>query len=329
VALLAPVAFYAAEARMVFLFPAAIDGSRQPFAEAWSLTGRAGGTVAVMRVVIVLACVMVLGGLAGRGFVRSWCLGCLAVCVWYEMVLARDAARSTGRLELANAGRLRVREESVGPLGLPRPVRLLYASDLHLGHWWTRGVAGEIVELAARVRPDAILLGGDLADSGRGVGPLGTLVRQLSGVCPVYAVPGNHDRRAGMARVRECARSAGAVWLDERIAQIGSIELHGNVVARGSHRRARVLVAHDPRVFARAADAEFDLVLAGHLHGGQCVLVTVGGRHYPGALLSRWTGPRFACDGERRATLLVSAGAADTLPVRWNCPREVLLCTLS
>src|SRR5262249_39569123 len=77
-------AFYAVEARMVFLFPLAADGRARPFREAGRWTGRAGGTPAGMAVVQPLAAVMLFGGLAGRGFVRSWCLGCLAVCLWYE-----------------------------------------------------------------------------------------------------------------------------------------------------------------------------------------------------------------------------------------------------
>jgi predicted MPP superfamily phosphohydrolase len=38
-----------------------------------------------------------------------------------------------------------------------------------------------------------------------------------------------------------------------------------------------------------------------------------------------WTGLRFELGG---TTLLVSRGAADTLPARFRCPREVLLCEL-
>jgi predicted MPP superfamily phosphohydrolase len=69
--------------------------------------------------------------------------------------------------------------------------------------------------------------------------------------------------------------------------------------------------------------AGYDLVLAGHLHGGQCVLASCGGMLYPAAWFHRWHGLRFA---EAGATLLVSRGAADTFPFRFNCPREVLLC---
>jgi hypothetical protein len=85
--------FYAIEAQFVFLFPLALDGERTPFRAAWAWTRRAGGTLAVMRVVLPLAAVMLFGGLLGRGFVRCWCLGCLAVCLWYEAV---GAGRRSG-----------------------------------------------------------------------------------------------------------------------------------------------------------------------------------------------------------------------------------------
>jgi hypothetical protein len=78
--------FYAVEAQGVFLFPVALDGSSKPFREARRWTVRAGGTLRVMATVMPIAATMLSGGFVGRGFVRSWCLGCLAVCVWYEDV---------------------------------------------------------------------------------------------------------------------------------------------------------------------------------------------------------------------------------------------------
>ena len=83
-AVLAVPVFYAVEAQMVFLFPLALDGSIRPFREARRWTRRAGGTLNVMRIVLPLALTMLSGGFLRRGFVRSWCLGCLAVCLWYE-----------------------------------------------------------------------------------------------------------------------------------------------------------------------------------------------------------------------------------------------------
>ncbi len=84
---IAPVAvliFYAVEAQMVFVFPAAIDGAERPFVKARALTLKAGGTLTVMSTVVPIAVSMLSGGFAGRGFIRSWCIGCLAVCVWYD-----------------------------------------------------------------------------------------------------------------------------------------------------------------------------------------------------------------------------------------------------
>ena len=86
VALLVIPAFYAVEAQMVFLFPLALDESPTLYRKARALTVEAGGTLAVMATVLPLAGVMLFGGLTGGGFVRSWCLGCLAICLWYERV---------------------------------------------------------------------------------------------------------------------------------------------------------------------------------------------------------------------------------------------------
>ena len=87
-ALCAAPLFYAVEAHGVFLFPVAIDGYTRPFCTARLWTVRAGGTLHVMTIVMPIAVGMLCGGLAGRGFRRSWCLGCLAICIWYEALRA-------------------------------------------------------------------------------------------------------------------------------------------------------------------------------------------------------------------------------------------------
>ncbi|MGE0490789.1 MAG: hypothetical protein AB7S38_16400 [Vulcanimicrobiota bacterium] len=84
---LVPLAFYAVEAQFVFLFPLVLDGSPTPVKDSLALTARAGGTIQVMATVVPIACVMLFGGFVGQGFVRCWCVGCLAVVLWYEDVL--------------------------------------------------------------------------------------------------------------------------------------------------------------------------------------------------------------------------------------------------
>jgi predicted MPP superfamily phosphohydrolase len=324
--------FYAIEAQMVFLFPLALDGSARPFREARRWTRRAGGTLAVLRVVLPLAATMLFGGFLGRGFVRSWCLGCLAVCLWYEHLRqlpgpeSSSAARPFGLLEFGAFRLPGVRHERIA-WNMARPLRLLYASDLHLGHWWTGRVPEHLLLLARRTSPDLILLGGDLIDRPCALESLRSLLRALTDVAPVHAIAGNHDVRAGLAAVRAAIRTAGAHWLPDRAVEHPlriEAELSPTHDAPSSL-RPRILCAHAPAIFPAAVDAGYRLVLAGHLHGGQCVLATRRGKQYPAAWFHCWHGLRFH---RGDAVLLVSRGMADTFPFRFNCPREVLLCEI-
>lgn len=79
-----PFAFYGIEAQMVFLFPAVLDGTPEPFRASRRWTVQAGGTLRVMSAVMPIAAVMLFGGFFGQGFLRSWALGCLAIVIWYE-----------------------------------------------------------------------------------------------------------------------------------------------------------------------------------------------------------------------------------------------------
>jgi predicted MPP superfamily phosphohydrolase len=268
---------------------------------------------------------MLFGGLVGRGFLRCWCLGCLAVCLWYEDLRSPPPAkrRSWFPLEWSGSRPLLVRQEHVH-LGLARPLRVLYASDLHLGRWWTRKIPTQLSHAAQETVPDLILLGGDLADNRQGLPALRECVRALSAVAPVHAIPGNHDERPGLAEVRAAVEANGGHWLPDRPIE-SPLRIDGRIDP-AAHAGPRLLCAHHPGDFPAAAAAGYALMLAGHLHGGQCVLATHRGHLYPAAWIYRWHGLRFAQDG---AMLLVSRGAGDTFPLRFNCPREVILCTIT
>jgi predicted MPP superfamily phosphohydrolase len=167
-------------------------------------------------------------------------------------------------------------------------------------------------------------LGGDLIDRRRALPAMQQCIRELAKLAAVGAIPANHDARVGLPVIRAAVKSAGGRWLPEHPFE-GPVRIDGTV-ARAPAGVPRILCAHSPRVFPAAVRAGYRLVLAGHLHGGQCVLATVNDRLYPAAWFDRWHGLRFI---ERGTLLLVSRGVADTFPVRFNCPREVILCALS
>ncbi len=245
--------------------------------------------------------------------------------------------------EFWNRGPLLLREERVTSRAATQGSAawtLLYASDLHLTA--RRGARFEsllaaLVDQTRAARPDVVLLGGDLVDSRAGSEALAECVRRLAEFAPVAAVAGNHDAAAGLASVRAAVGAGGGHWLHDAplaLASGGRRPLLCAAVADDAAEATaaldasalRVLVGHHPNAAAAAARGGFDVAFAGHLHGGQCVLWQRGTHLYPGAFFSRWNGLRFALGS---ATLLVSRGVADTLPVRFRCPREVVRCQLT
>jgi len=88
------VTFYSVELRLLFVFPLALEGERAPFSASHQLVASTQSQAIATTRLISIAARMLFGGLVGRGFVRSWCVGCLAVVLWYEE--ARRAAEVSG-----------------------------------------------------------------------------------------------------------------------------------------------------------------------------------------------------------------------------------------
>ena len=201
--------------------------------------------------------------------------------------------------------------------------RLLFVSDLHLRKSGPRHIVDGLLAIASRESPDAILLGGDLVEWFSGLAALQSLVERMSIVAPVFAVAGNHDRWVGARSVRAAVIAGGGRWLEDAPCPLtGECSIYGSQKQILQPATRHLLCAHHPAAPAHP----FDLTLSGHLHGGQFVFCQRRGRFFPGALLYRWNGLRFD-DGHGR-TLLVSRGVQDTLPLRWNCPREALIVAI-
>jgi predicted MPP superfamily phosphohydrolase len=224
-------------------------------------------------------------------------------------------------LEMGSRGRLHIREVVI-PCG--SRATLLYASDLHLSPWAAH-VGQQLVEVVRTTQPDVVLLGGDMVDFESGLPLLASLICRLKTTSPIYAIPGNHDAYVGLDKVKRCVETAGAFWLKQVQLASGSIQVDATIHERCNHATFRILCAHDPADFPAARRCGYDLVLAGHLHGGQCILFERNKCWYPGRWFFRWNGSHFRENGTE---MLVSRGMNDTLPLRWNCPREVIVCRL-
>lgn len=115
---------------------------------------------------------------------------------------------------------------------LRRDRRLVFLSDLHSNEFGPGN--RELTAAIFRIRPDAVLVGGDMMvtrDNGRGdtCVPL-ALIRELSARLPVYCGNGNHENRMAWRRpicgnlyeeYRDALISMGVIYLDDKSAPLG------------------------------------------------------------------------------------------------------------
>jgi len=208
------------------------------------------------------------------------------------------AGAATATALRAAAGDVRVVEVPVRLERLPAALSgftLAQISDLHVGLTIGERHVRQVVEATNALRPDAIVITGDLVD-GR-VADLRRateLLARLAAPQGVYFVTGNHEYYSGVRPwLAELARYGirplgnGRVSLGDRGPGGSSFDLAGvddwsvarahdgrwpaldAALAGRDPDRSLVLLAHQPRGVAEAVRAGVELQLSGHTHGGQ------------------------------------------------------------
>jgi predicted MPP superfamily phosphohydrolase len=184
-----------------------------------------------------------------------------------------------------------VREHEVSLTGLP-PERdglvLVQLSDLHLGNLLGRRWLSGLVEQVNQLRPDLVVLVGDVVDGNvRRVEALQPELQQLRAPLGVWAVTGNHEFYAGADRCVKLFERAGFQVLRDRAeavapglvvagvddltarAQYGDASPPLEQLLRHRPSGATILLSHSPWQAETAAAAGVGLMLSGHTHNGQ------------------------------------------------------------
>jgi predicted MPP superfamily phosphohydrolase len=222
-------------------------------------------------------------------------------------------------------------------------LRIVHLADLHMSGRLTRAFFRHIVEVTNRCEADIVAITGDLIECDDCLDWITDTLGVLKAASGVYYVLGNHDRRVSETRLHAALSSAGLIHLGGRAL---TIAIRGtNVILAGNelpwYRPAadfsrcpqhdayglplRIALAHSPDQFDWACENDVDLMLAGHVHGGQVCLPILGPITAPSVYGVRYAAGTF-CKG--KTAMHVSRGTSSLTPIRWRCPPEIAVLTL-
>ena len=265
-----------------------------------------------------------------------------------NLVLATPfAALSYGAL----IGRLdfRVREVDVPVPGLPAGLdglRLLHLSDIHLSAFLSERELARVIDAANGLRPHLAVVTGDLISEFGD--PIDACIRQLARLktdASVLACMGNHERYAEVEDYTQAAAArAGITFLRGESLPVffGKSRLyvagvdyqplfHRDKYLRGADRlvmpgETNILLSHNPDVFPVAARQGYNLVLAGHTHGGQVSVEILDHAINPARFLTPYVYGLYRL-GPAAAYVTRGIGTIG-IPARIGAPPEISLLRL-
>ena len=193
----------------------------------------------------------------------------------------------------------------------PPTHRLVHFTDVH--HKGDREYLVSVVDQVNALAPDFVCFTGDIIEDGKF---LGEALEILSGVkAPMFGVPGNHDywSRVSFAPIYKCFGASGGEWLTDGHREIGGgkIKLFGASCRYVNQARLpldpqakNILLMHYPAWAKKLVGQEFDLMLAGHSHGGQVriqfygsIILPYGVDEYDMGLFQTPAGPLYVNPG--------------------------------
>jgi predicted MPP superfamily phosphohydrolase len=217
-------------------------------------------------------------------------------------------------------------------------LKILHVSDLHFNGTPDRAFYVHVVDRCRLWEPDILALTGDYVDTDAHHRWILPILGRLRYSSAAFAVLGNHDHWRDPVRVRRRLRRAGMRVLGNAWQ---AVELRGQSLIAIGHEGPwfapppdlsacppegfRLCLSHTPDNIGWARQHRIDLVLAGHVHGGQIRLPVIGSIFVPSKYSRRYDAGTF---DEPPTVMHVSRGLAGEHALRYNCRPEVTLLVL-
>jgi predicted MPP superfamily phosphohydrolase len=215
---------------------------------------------------------------------------------------------------------------------------ILHLSDLHLCGTPDRDFYRVVMDRCNEWEPDLVAVTGDVADSFHHQKWIVPVLGRLRWRVAAFAILGNHDYYYDPPFIRRRLQRLGMHVLSNAWEQV---EVRGEPLLVIGHEgpwlkpapdltkcpegHFRLCLSHTPDNIKWARRLRIDLMLSGHVHGGQVRLPVFGSVLVPSVY-----GRRYDCGtfDEAPTLLHVSRGLSGEHPVRYLCRPEVTLLTL-
>lgn len=224
-------------------------------------------------------------------------------------------------------------------LGLSDDVKIVQVSDLHNQFFGIN--QSVLLKNIEACDPDIIVVTGDIVDSTHTSYSIAMdFVEGAVKIAPVYYVTGNHENRLRgykLDKLYSDMRDLGVIFLDDTYVDMGEYTLAGiadsslksfDAYPAFSDEKPVVMLAHEPDYVSLYQSLGADLVLTGHVHGGQIIIPSKGGLLSPDFTFfpSLYEGVHTYDS----MTLIVSRGLGNSVaPVRINDYPELVVINVS
>jgi uncharacterized protein len=220
------------------------------------------------------------------------------------------------------------RQETICFYGGQEKLSIIHISDIHL--WYSTTILKKLETIITKNNPDLIILTGDYYDTPKGAYNFRDFLCKISQKHTTLFIKGNHDNIYGTKISNLLLNIQNCFSVENNIYTLQSKKGNRYNLTSWENRQnlprikndKNIILIHNPEKIKENELSNIDLILAGHLHGGQFIFFkTKNNSNFPGCLIYKHCADRKLIN---KTTLIVSKGLGDTFPLRLNCPKEIV-----
>ncbi|PIQ78751.1 hypothetical protein COV81_04365 [Candidatus Peregrinibacteria bacterium CG11_big_fil_rev_8_21_14_0_20_41_10] len=220
------------------------------------------------------------------------------------------------------------------------PITMVLIADIHLGPYKSINFLNRAIKKINALKPDLVIIAGDFLYAPK-LKQIPQLLAPLANInAPIYAVSGNHDYdNAEYIQQLKTHLPKSIKLLSDKIIKvtiknkeltiIGLNDLwdgnpNNDLLHQAPPNQNTIAIVHNPDHIKDLTNANIDLVVSGHTHGGQIRIPFL----YKMAIPSDF-GYDWGYNKEPHTQLYITSGLGETaLPMRFLQPPQIVVLTL-